>query len=247
MFSAPTTSAHMDKFLITRKSENTHTGPIMVTTSPRVTCPTACPFRKGAGTATDGLCYAEHGAIGGFLWTLLDRARPGDHIMNRVRIYSFDELLYIVRRLPPGTLWRHNAAGDLISNNKSTIDGAALRALVDANKGRRGFTFTHYDTLTNLANREAIRHANENGFTVNLSANSIDHAEKLVDLRIAPVTTILPATVHKNLRTRKGRTVVICPTYTHTGVTCATCGLCSRQRSTIVGFPAIGGQKHTAT
>ena len=237
----------MDKFLITRKSENTHTGPIMVTTSPRLTCPTACPLRKGATAPTAGLCYAEHGAMGGFLWTLLDRTPIGQTMMNAVRVYGYDELLYIIRTLPPGTLWRHNAAGDLISNNRTTIDTSSLRALVEANRGRRGFTFTHYDVLSNLINREAIRAANANGFTINLSANSLAHADQLADLRIAPVTTILPPTARTNRRTPKGRTVVICPTVTHAGVTCATCGLCARQRSSIVGFPAIGGRKHTAT
>jgi hypothetical protein len=237
----------VDKFLITRRSENPVTGPILVTTSPRVTCPSSCPLRKGGDQPTAGLCYAEHGSLGGYVWSLLDKTPAGRTSMNGTRVYGFDELLYVIRSLSPGSLWRHNAAGDLISNNKTTIDCAALRALVDANRGRRGFTFTHYDVLTNLVNREAILTANRNGFTINLSGNSIAHADQLADLRIGPVTTILPATTRKNERTPKGRTVVICPTFTHPGVTCATCGLCARQRSTIIGFPAIGGQKHKVT
>jgi hypothetical protein len=141
------------------------------------------------------------------------------------------------------SLWRHNVADDLTSNDQVTIDRVALRAIVDANKGRRGFTFTHYDVLTNLSNREAIKEANENGFNVNLSGNSLAHADELADLGIGPVTVILPAGTTRNTRTPKGRTVVICPTNTD-GVTCAQCGLCARQRSTIIGFPASGGQKH---
>src|SRR4051794_27333348 len=128
----------MDKFLIARKSQNIHTGNIMVTTSPRFSCPLSCAFRKGGDATTAGLCYAEHGALGGFVWTLLDRADVGDTVMNGVRIYGFDELLYLVRSLPAGALWRHNVAGDLASNNKVTIDRVALRAIVSANKGRRG-------------------------------------------------------------------------------------------------------------
>ena len=232
----------MDKFLITRKSANPITGPIMVTTSPRVTCPLSCAFRKGGDAPTAGLCYAEHGALGGYVWTLLDRSAVGRPIMNGTRVYGFDELLYLIRSLSPGSLWRHNVAGDLPSNNRATIDRAALRAIVDANKGRRGFTFTHFDVLTNLANRQAIEEANENGFAINLSANSLEHADELADLRIAPVTVILPPNAKRNTKTPNGRTVVICPTNTH-GVTCADCGLCARQRSTIIGFPASGGQK----
>ncbi len=238
----------MDKFLITRRSANPITGPIMVTTSPRSTCPLACPFAKGSGTPLAGLCYAEHGALGGFIWTLLDRTPVGGTFQNgNIRIYGFDELLYFVRALPPGSLWRHNVAGDLISNNKTTIDRAALDALVDANRGRRGFTFTHFDVLTNLVNRQAIADANRNGFTVSLSANTLAQADALADLRIAPVTVILPAGATENVRTPQGRTTVICPINTHPGTTCASCGLCSRQRSTIVGFPASGGLKHKVT
>jgi hypothetical protein len=164
--------------------------------------------------------------------------------MNEVRVYDFAELLFAIRSLQPAEMWRHNVAGDLPSIDRATIDESGLRHLVNANRGRRGFTFTHYDVLTNPKNKAAVKAANENGFTVNLSGNSLQHADELADLGIAPVTTILPSTVRKNQRTPKGRTVVICPTFTHTGVTCASCGLCARQRSTIVGFPAIGGRKH---
>jgi hypothetical protein len=238
----------VDKFLIVRKSENIHTGPIMVTTSPRVTCPFECPLRRSASTPTAAVCYAEHGALGGFVWTLLDRLPVGGSYQNgNIKVYGFGELLFRIRALPPGSLWRHNIAGDLISNNRTTIDTVALKLLVEANRGRRGFTFTHFDVLTNLVNREAVRHANKNGFTINLSANSLAHADELLDLGLAPVTVILPSYVDANTTTPKGRTVVICPTYTAEGVTCATCGLCARQRSTVVGFPAIGGKQHLVT
>lgn len=236
----------MEKFLITRQSANPVTGPILVTTSPRFTCPLSCPLRKGADTATAGACYAEHGALGGYVWTSLDRTPAGSSFQNgNIKVYGFDELLFVIRSLPPGSLWRHNVAGDLTSDNKTTLDRAALRALTAANAGRRGFTFTHYDVLTNLANRQAIEEANRNGFTVNLSANSLAHAEQLADLRIAPVTVLLPAGTKSNTRTPRGRTVVVCPINTHPGVSCASCGLCARQRSTLTGFPASGGLKHT--
>jgi hypothetical protein len=150
----------MDKFFVTQRTANEITGPIMVTTSPRSTCPTACAFRKGGHGPLAGLCYAEHGALGGYVWGALDRADPGDTVLQGIRIYDFAELLYAVRSLPAGSLWRHNIAGDLLSHDKANIDRAALRALTEANKGRRGFTFTHYDVLTNLTNRGAIKEAN---------------------------------------------------------------------------------------
>jgi hypothetical protein len=233
----------MDKFLITEKSANRITGPIMVTTSPRFTCPQICTFKKNGRGALAGICYAEHGALGGYVWTLLDRTEAGQSVMNGVRVYGLEELLYAVRSLPPGSLWRHNVAGDLASNDQVTIDRGALRALVDANIGRRGWTFTHYDVLENAANRTAIKEANERGFTINLSGNSLAHADQLADLRIGPGTVVLPAGTKRNTTTPKGRTVVVCPADTH-GVTGAKCGLCARQRSTVIGFPASGGQKH---
>jgi hypothetical protein len=228
----------MDKYLITRKTANAVTGPIMVTTSPRFTCPKICAFKKGGDGPLAGMCYAEHGALGGFVWNLLDRTPAGKTIMNNIRIYDFEDLLYIIRSLPEGSLWRHNIAGDLPSNNQTTIDRIALRLIIDANRGRRGFTFTHYDVLSNLSNRQAIEEANQNGFHINLSGNSFEHADALADLRIAPVTVILPAGTTENTKTPKGRTVVVCPINTTPGTTCATCQLCSRMRSTIIGFPA---------
>ncbi len=233
----------MDKFLITRKTANKVTGPIMVTTSARASCPLSCAFRKGAPGELAGLCYAEHGALGGFLWTSLDRGHPGETVLNGVRIYDFAELLTAIRQQDPGALWRHNIAGDLPSTNRSTLDATGLRAIIEANRGRRGFTFTHFDVLTNFVNRQLIKEANDNGFTINLSGNSPAHADQLADLRVAPVTTVLAPGIRRNLKTPKGRTIVICPTNTH-GLTCAECGLCARaSRSTIIGFPASGGLK----
>ncbi len=238
----------MDKYLITRRSHNPITGPIMVTTSPRFTCPLACPLRKDGSTPTAGLCYAEHGALGGFIWTLLDRTPAGGAFQNgNIKVYGFDELLFMIRSLPPGALWRHNVAGDLPTSNKVTVDGAALRAITEANAGRRGFTFTHYDVLTNLANRAAIAEANANGFTVNLSADTLDEADLLADLRIGPVSVILPTGSDQNVKTPAGRTVVVCPINTHPGITCSTCGLCARRRSTITGFPASGRLRQKIT
>ena len=235
----------MDKFLVTMRSHNPVTGPIMVTTSPRFTCPRSCPLRRDANTPTAGLCYAEHGALGGFVWSLLDRTPAGHTFQNgSIRVYGFDELLFLIRRLPEGSLWRHNVAGDLMSNNKVTIDPAALRAITDANRGRRGFTYTHYDVIDNLANRNAIAEANANGFTINLSADTLDEADLLADLNIAPVTVIVPSGTQANLRTPAGRTVVVCPINTHTGISCASCALCARRRSTIIGFPASGRLHH---
>ena len=237
-----------DKFLITHKSENQKTGPIMLTTSPRVSCPSSCPLKKGAADPRAGTCYAEHGALGGFLWMKLDTTPIGGYFkQGQIKVFSFDELLAAIRGLPEGALWRHNQAGDLSSDDAVTVSRTKLRQLTAANRGRRGFTFTHFDVLTNEENRSAIAEANAGGFRVNLSANSLKHADELYDTGVGPVATILPPDCLTNTKTPKGRTVVVCPAQTHYGVTCSSCGLCSRMRPSIVGFAAHNRDKYKIT
>ena len=233
----------MQKFLITFKSGNRITGPILITTSPRSTCPTACPFRKAGDMPEAGVCYAEHGHLGHYIWNGLDRTPPGEKISGRIPVYSFEQLLSVIRALPEGTLWRHNQAGDLPSSDRNTIDADQLRLLTEANVGRRGFTYTHFDMVDNAANRDAVKEANDNGFTINLSADTLAEADQLAELDVAPVTVVVPHDRAGNTTTPMGRKVVICPARTHTNITCATCGLCARRRDAIIAFPALGPAK----
>ncbi len=231
----------MEKFLITRKSYNPITGPILVTTSPRQTCPLNCPLRKSGSTAMAGACYAEHGMLGGFLWTALDRTPVNGHFQKgRIKVHSLEELLGTIRSLPPGSVWRHNQAGDLPTHDQITIDQSTLGKLVDANRGRNGFTYTHFDVLDHAGNRAAVANANRDGFTINLSGNSLAHADALAETGCGPVTSVVPSHQMSNTKTPAGRKVIVCPARTHTGVTCATCRLCTRQRDFVIAFPALG-------
>jgi len=47
-------------------------------------------------------------------------------------------------------------------------------------------------------NAVAIKCANQNGFTVNLSADSIEEADELVSLETGPVATVLPEETRKS-------------------------------------------------
>src|SRR5262249_37642211 len=62
---------------------------------------------------------------------------------------------------------------------------------------------------------KAIAAANRAGFTINLSANNPAHADQLAELDIAPVVTVLPASVDgavtKTVKTPAGRTITVCP------------------------------------
>ena len=85
--------------------------------------------------------------------------------------------------------------------------------------------------------------ANAGGFTVNLSANTLAHADELAALAIGPVAVVLDATEGERADavTPAGRKVVTCPATYRDNVTCASCKLCAvADRKVIVGFPAHG-------
>lgn len=219
---------------LTLKSSNKKTGPIPVSTSSEETCPDVCPFKNKG-------CYASSGPL------LLHwrKVSAGEHAIG------WRNFLEAITTLPQGQLWRHNQAGDLPGLN-GAIDSQALGELVQASRGKRGFTYTHKPVLGSDAqaqsNREAVQQANQAGFTINLSGNNLEHADALCDLGIAPVATVLPSEQNTNCATPKGRKVVICPATQRENVSCATCKLCSvSRRSVIVGFPAHGTYKKQAS
>jgi hypothetical protein len=102
---------------------------------------------------------------------------------------------------------------------------------------------------------------------VNLSADTPAHADRLADLGIAPVVTVLArayargAVRHRFKRQRDewaesigdwrdrtallprstpaGRRIAICPA-TYSDATCKTCGACGRVGDAVIGFPAHG-------
>jgi hypothetical protein len=238
----------------TLQSRNAKTGPIPVTTSSAQTCPAACPL-IGRG------CYAEHGNLG-MIWRALTKTKAGRKFKNgnsHVRAISWSALIVNIGKLPLATLWRHNQAGDL-PGRSNRIDCDALAELVNANRGKRGFTYTHKPPIG--ANADMIKWANQQGFTINLSANNLAHADQLAALAIAPVVTLLPqrdigmpdhvdlgnAVKAKVHITPAGRKVVECPATYRDDVTCQSCQLCQRQtRKVIVGFPAHGAARRRAS
>lgn len=216
----------------TQSSSNAKTGPIPVTTTSANSCPDSCPLKNGGG------CYANGGPLG-MHWRKVSAHQRGG---------GWEDFIRFVQNLPAGQLWRHNQAGDLPGENEE-ISGPLLADLVRANKGRKGFTYTHKPVLINQrgpieSNREAIASANREGFTVNLSANGLRHADQLAALKIGPVATILPEGVTENTTTPDGRKVVVCPAQKVDGITCQKCRLCSRaDRSVIIGFIPHGSAK----
>lgn len=213
---------------LTPKSSNAKTGPIPVSTTEAATCPPGCPWRAK-------VCYAKHGPLG-LHWRAVSAHRRG---------MPWPAFCDAIAALPEGTLWRHNQSGDLPGHGEE-IDRAELRALVAANRGRQGFTYTHKHATE--SNRDEIWQANLGGFTVNLSADTLAHADVLAETGAGPVCVVLPAGVSENTETPAGRRVVICPATQREGVTCESCRLCAKaSRKVIIGFPAHGsGRKGVA-
>ncbi|WYV99269.1 hypothetical protein NoPa_00100 [Pseudomonas phage vB_PpuM-NoPa] len=219
---------------LTPVSSNAKTGPIPVSTSHKDTCPDACPLKaKG--------CYAA-GGPSNIHWKAVTEGKRGT---------DWEHFLLAVRAIRKGSLWRHNQAGDLPGiAGTSRIDQNMVLQLVKANQGRKGFTYTHYDVIENGLNRATVKFANDNGFTINLSGNNMQHADELKALNIAPVVVIMPvAEDNPKVRyTPAGNKVVRCPAEYNDKVSCATCGLCQVvNRDYIIGFTAHGvSKKHVS-
>jgi hypothetical protein len=159
---------------------------------------------------------------------------------------QWQEFCNDVASLPKGQLWRMNVAGDLPSIDAENIDAVALALLVKANNGKKGFTYTHYNPFKG-GNYAAIKDANNQGFTINLSADNLTEADELKSLGIGPVVTILSSDAEKVTITPAGNQVVICPAVQNPSITCAVCGVCAvSTRRTIIGFPVHGVSKKKA-
>lgn len=210
------------KVYFKQQSENSKVGPIPVSTSGRQTCPDACEL-KGNGCYADNFPMKLH-------WDKVTRGEKG---------YQWSEFLDRVRKLKPGQIWRHNQAGDFVGTGNQ-IDEFYLTGLVTANSGKRGFTYTHYPMTPH--NMLWVDAANRGGFTINLSADTVEEADALAALGVAPVVTMLPRE-NWPTETPAGRKITRCPAQTVEYMTCAVCQLCQKaDRNTIVGFVVHGAR-----
>ena len=212
---------------LTMVSSNAKTGPIPTSTSERSSCPTTCPFY-------DKGCYAKSGP----------QALHWRKVSNTERGVDWSEFVTLVRKIARGQIWRHNVSGDL-PHNDGNIDYLKLRQLIDANKGRRGFTYSHH--VLNEHNIICLQNANMMGFTVNASCESVDDADRVMtECNIPAVAVVNSEKTDRFYKTASGRKVITCPATIHENVTCATCGLCQQSdREFVIAFPAHGTAKKT--
>jgi hypothetical protein len=241
-------------------SQNAKTGPIPASIVERASCWPGCAL-YGNG------CYAEAGAL----------ATHWDRVSHRLAGGSWSEFCAKVAALRPGRLWRYAQAGDLPGYGPQ-IDGQLLNQLIAANTGKNAIAFTHKPILGDdpvaFENRPLIAVAVKAGFTVNLSADNPAHADRLAELEIAPVVTVLArvyarrAVRHRFKRRRDvwaetigewrdrtaslprytpaGRRIAICPA-TYSDATCETCCACAHVRDAVIGFPAHGAWRQVET
>ncbi len=210
------------------RSHNVKLGGLPASMSERGTCPPSCGLYQAG-------CYAGYGKLGHHWRETGDEGIPWGAFLERVAA------------LPEGQLWRHNVAGDLPGIGEA-VDPDMLGGLVEANRGRRGFTFTH---KTSTDNFEVLQWSNLEGFTINLSADTIEEADSFFQeqyvegvphlTKAGPVVVVLPHDAPRTLRTPAGHLVTVCPAEVDPEVTCADCGACANaRRSSIIGFRAHG-------
>lgn len=215
------------RYQMVRLSANEKLGGLPASTTSSSTCPPRCSLHNNG-------CYAEAGHSGINFRAVSEGRRGG----------TLDEFCVQVQLLPKRSLWRHNQAGDLPGSG-GHIDRKSLDKIVNANRGRSGFTYSHYDPrIPN--NAKAIREANEEGFTINLSAETIAEADEYAALGVGPVAVILPIAQTANFKTPAGNHVTVCPASV-SNTTCALCAICAvPDRKAIIGFPAHGSGKAKA-
>lgn len=198
------------------QSANRKTGKMPTTYTERKSCPPSCPHYEAD-------CYAED------FYTRLAWNRAPNGL-------SWAQLCERVQAIPNDEIWRHNVGGDLPGEGEK-VDAAKLGQLVQANIGKRGFTYTHKKSAEAL---KWIKHANDWGFTINLSADDAGEADTLARTGAGPVVCIVPMDTPTRSATPEGRPIVVCPAQ-EKDTTCNACQLCQRRdRAVIVGFRAHG-------
>lgn len=214
-------------FHLTAKSSNAKTGPIAVTTTSGESCAPSCPYLKANG----GGCYASTGPLM-LHWAKVTAGKRGGSLLDLQ-----DSI--IAARLKPGSLLRHNQAGDL-PHFKGQLDWGTIRNLYVIFKAAklRAFTYTHHaQTEYNLA---VVQDCNNKGFTVNLSCDTESQAAKMHKAGFPSVCVTSKDDNRKHWETN-GVKFQTCPAQLKDSLTCQTCQLCTKSdRACVVAFRAHG-------
>jgi hypothetical protein len=204
-------------------SDNAKIGKISATYTSEDSCPDTCSLKK--------CCYGKAGPISLF-WKKVSNGQYG---------MDFDSFCNELRKMN-GLVVRLNVVGDLPHNN-GYIDGPKVKKLAVSLKKKVPFTYTHHN-MEIPENREIVKMANENGLTINLSADNMKDADTYMEYNIGPVVTTMPVNCENVTFTPNGNKIVKCPAVYKENVTCQSCMLCAKSnRKVIIGFPAHGVKK----
>jgi len=211
------------RFHLTLRSANRKVGEIPVSTASRLTCSPSCPFLNNG-------CYADGGPLA-IHWAAVTRGERGEPLPR---------FLANIASLPAGQLWRAHQAGDL-PHTAGRISRRFMRGIIAANKGRRGFTYTHHD-LSKGENLSLVRQANRQGFRVNVSTESEPAADCAIASGLPAVITVPSTEDRVTWHTPAGNTVLVCPAQRSDTLTCADCQLCHSRdvRRVVIAFKAHG-------
>ena len=224
------------QFHLTPISANIKTGPIATSSTSSDSCPPTCPLMNNG-------CYGENHPLAHH-WRAIDRRARG------VELGGFVDA---IASIPAGRRWRHNVVGDL-PHCDGRIDRRATLVVARAGAKLEGWTYTHHEVAGAAGdhNRRVVRAAIDAGLVVNVSSNSLTHADALARYRL-PLVTILPdGGSAKAGVTPDGLRWVRCPAE-YGPTTCADCGgrggaLCARaDRGFVVAFTAHGARRKAAS
>lgn len=210
----------MFTFSFIKNSTNSKVGPMPVTRTSKNSCPSTCPLLNNG-------CYASSGHSN-IHWNKLNHSG-----------LTFSQLLANIKKLAIGQIWRMNESGDLphIGDN-ATICRDSLQKIVVANNRKKGFTYTHYPL--NQENIQTLQYANQNGFTVNVSANNLTELDHAINHGLPAVVIVDDSTPNK-FKTNNGNNVIVCPNQLKNSIQCIDCGLCAKSnRNFSIAFKAHG-------
>lgn len=211
---------------LTARSSNRKTGPIATTITSANSCPATCPFNKGGG------CYAASGPLS-LHWRKVSKGETGTALLDIGQQLR-------TAKLEPGTLLRHNVAGDL-PHVEGQINLPVLQQLTATflAYGVVPFTYTHHrQTVDNL---DAVDWCNRAGFTVNLSCDSEAQASRRHREGFAAVCVVPSTDTRRAWIDEHGTRFQTCPAQLKDGITCQICKLCTKaDRACVVAFRAHG-------
>lgn len=218
----------MQQFHISLESNNSKVGKMVVTTSPRQTCPDACPYKNNG-------CYGDNYGVN-FMWNALSRGTYSTGL-------SWKNFISKIKKLPLGSKGRHNQVGDMPGEN-SVLDSRKSLELAKAfsSDKKQFFTFTHKELTRKNIN--TIKRCNDLGFTINISCDTPAKAVMAVEAGL-PAVLVKEKSEERYGTLPNGHPTMVCPNQwlkakENKTLTCKDCMLCyknSPKRPVIVFWP----------